>query len=56
VKPGVICAADFMKKPRRLFEAQRVQLYKQMPVPRGWHEAYASGKVDTGSYRNHMDQ
>ena len=37
----VICAADFMKRPRRLLEAKRVQLYKEMPVPEGWHEAYA---------------
>jgi len=46
----VLCAADFMDHPRCLLEAQRVQLYKEMPVPEGWHEAYAHGDVDTSSY------
>jgi predicted metallo-beta-lactamase superfamily hydrolase len=40
----VICAADFMGRPRRLLEARRVQLYKETPVPDGWHEAYARGE------------
>ncbi len=48
----VICAADFMKKPRMLFEAKREQLYKDMPVPEGWHKDYARGKVNTKSYWN----
>lgn len=39
----VLCAADFMERPRRLLEAKRTQLYKEMPVPEGWHEAYARG-------------
>jgi predicted metallo-beta-lactamase superfamily hydrolase len=47
----VLCAADFMEHPRCLLEAQRVQLYKEMPVPEGWHGAYANGDADTGSYR-----
>ncbi|WP_319523747.1 hypothetical protein [uncultured Desulfosarcina sp.] len=37
----VYCAADFMKFPRQLLEAQRADLYRQMPVPAGWHDAYA---------------
>jgi len=37
----VMCAADFMHKPRLLFEADRERLYKRMPVPDGWHEDYA---------------
>jgi predicted metallo-beta-lactamase superfamily hydrolase len=41
----VICAADFMGQPRRLLEARRVQLYKEVPVPDGWHEAYARGEA-----------
>ncbi|MBE9473297.1 MAG: hypothetical protein IMY85_00295, partial [Chloroflexi bacterium] len=47
----VLCAADFMDHPRCLLEAHRVQLYKEMPVPEGWHEAYANGKADTSSFR-----
>ena len=37
----VMCAADWMGRPRRLLEARRAQLYEEMPVPEGWHEAYA---------------
>lgn len=51
----VICAADFMEQPRRLLEARRVQLYEEMPVPDGWHEAYARGDTDTLHYRDHSD-
>jgi predicted metallo-beta-lactamase superfamily hydrolase len=50
----VICAADFVGRPRCLLEAQRVQLYEKMPVPDGWHEAYAHGNVDTRQYRNYL--
>jgi len=49
----VICAADFMERPRCLLEARRVQLYEEMPVPDGWHEAYACGHADTHRYGNH---
>jgi predicted metallo-beta-lactamase superfamily hydrolase len=48
----VMCSADFMGRPRCLFEARRVQLYEEMPVPDGWHEAYARGDADTLDYRN----
>ena len=47
----VLCAADFMDHPRCLLESRRVQLYKEMPVPQGWHEAYTNGDADTNSYR-----
>lgn len=47
---GVICAADFMGVPRCLLEARRVELYDQMPVPDGWHEAYARGDADAHRY------
>ncbi len=47
----VICAADFMHKSRILLEAWRRQLYTAMPVPVGWHAAYARGEVDTTAYR-----
>jgi hypothetical protein len=46
----VICAADFMKRPRMLLEAKRKQLYKDIPVPEDWHKNYAKGKVNTNSY------
>jgi len=49
----VICGADFMGCPRRLLEARRRQLYKEMPVPEGWHEAYARGDADTNAYRDY---
>jgi predicted metallo-beta-lactamase superfamily hydrolase len=48
----IICGADFMKKPRMLLEARRQRLYKDLPVPEGWHEAYARGIVDTNDYWN----
>jgi len=42
----VICAADFMGRPRNLLEAERVLWYKKLPVPKDWHEAYARGEGD----------
>ena len=50
----VICAADFMEQPRCLLEARREQLYDVMPVPEGWHEAYAHGDADTLRYRDYV--
>jgi hypothetical protein len=49
----VMCAADFMGRPRCLLEARREALYEEMPVPPGWHEDYAQGKADTHSYRRY---
>jgi hypothetical protein len=49
----VLCAADFMGWPRCLLEARRVQLYGEMPVPHGWHEAYACGDVGTEGYQDY---
>jgi predicted metallo-beta-lactamase superfamily hydrolase len=46
----VYCAADYMGRPRRLLEAERVQLYEQMPVPEKWHDNYANGRVDLDDY------
>jgi predicted metallo-beta-lactamase superfamily hydrolase len=51
----VICAADFMEHPRCLLEAQREQLYEEMPVPEGWHEAYVHGYADTVRYWDYAD-
>ena len=53
---GVICGADFMGYPRRLLEARRRQLYDEMPVPEGWHEAYARGDADTSPYRDYTER
>jgi hypothetical protein len=46
----IICAADFMGCRRLLLESWRDYLYDKMPVPEGWHEAYANGDVDTDDY------
>ena len=53
-EPGgnVLCAADFMKQPRRLLEAQRVELYGKVPVAAGWHEAYSHGLANTMAFRD----
>lgn len=48
----IVCGADFIGRPRMLLEARRQELYEKMPVPEGWHEAYANGKVNTESYWN----
>jgi len=45
----VVCAADFMGLRRNLLEAERVLWYKKLPVPEGWHEAYARGEIDVVS-------
>jgi len=47
----IVCAADFMGRPRNLLEAERVLWYKRMPVPNWWHEAYARGEADTALYQ-----
>jgi hypothetical protein len=52
----VMCAADFMGRPRCLLEAEREALYEEMPVPPGWHEAYARGEADTRGYRRYVDR
>ena len=46
----VYCAADFESVNRKLFEARRQELYQAMPVPNGWHEAYAKGEISTGTF------
>ena len=47
----VVCAADFLRRPQLLLEAQRSRLYNEMPVPEGWHEDYARGTVTVDGYR-----
>jgi predicted metallo-beta-lactamase superfamily hydrolase len=48
----VACGADLMGHPRRLLEARHAQLYEEMPVPEGWHQAYARGVADTSACRD----
>jgi hypothetical protein len=47
----VVCAADFMGRRRNLLEAERSLWYKKLPVPEGWHKAYARGEATTGPFR-----
>ncbi|RZB38559.1 MAG: uncharacterized protein SRB2_00307 [Desulfobacteraceae bacterium Eth-SRB2] len=47
----VLCAADFMCRKRILMEAERESLYRNFPVPEGWHEDYAKGEATTQNYR-----
>jgi hypothetical protein len=42
----ILCAADFMKKPRRLLEADRAQWYRKTPVSDTWHADYARKESD----------
>jgi len=51
IEHKVICAADFVGCRRNLLEAERILWYKRMPVPKGWHEAYARGEADTKLYQ-----
>lgn len=50
VKNTVVCAAEFMGKKPELLDAQRKSLYEEMPVPRGWHEAYEKGEAGVEDY------
>ena len=45
-KHKAVCAADFMGRRRNLLEAERVLWYKKLPIPDGWHRAYAHGEID----------
>jgi hypothetical protein len=36
-------------------EARRTQLYEEIPVPKGWHEAYAISKADTLAFQAYAD-
>jgi len=47
----VLCAADFMREPRRFLEAERKTLYDKIPVPLGWHQNYAEGKATTRGFQ-----
>ncbi|MBN2244976.1 MAG: MBL fold metallo-hydrolase [Candidatus Aminicenantes bacterium] len=51
----IYCAADYMQRRRLPLEAWRNRLYQEMPVPEGWHAAYARGLTDTAAYRKWRD-
>ncbi len=42
----VVCVADFMGVPRNLLEADRTLWYEKLPLPKGWHQAYARGEIN----------
>ena len=46
-----LCAADFMRAPRRLLEAERKTLYDEIKVPLGWHQDYAEAKATTRGFQ-----
>jgi predicted metallo-beta-lactamase superfamily hydrolase len=50
VETKVLCGSEFMGKEPELLEAQRETLYEKMPVPSGWHDAYAKGEADFEEY------
>ncbi|MCK4646519.1 MAG: MBL fold metallo-hydrolase [Candidatus Aminicenantes bacterium] len=51
-KHRVISAADYAGKKPLPLEALRQRLYRELPVSKGWHKAYASGEADTKHYKN----
>lgn len=46
----VLCAADYMGRPRQLLEARRCEFYAAQPVRSGWHEAYAHGAATADDF------
>jgi len=49
-KNRVLCAAEFMQQPLMMLEADRLKLYRYMPVVPGWHIQYAEGLVNAQEY------
>ena len=48
---SVYCAADYMGKRPLLLEAWRSRLYREMPVPKGWHKSYTRGQANFEPYK-----
>ncbi|WP_462323771.1 MBL fold metallo-hydrolase [Desulfoplanes sp.] len=46
----VVCAATFMHARPCFLEAWRGTLYREMPIPDGWHAGYAAGDVTTQDF------
>jgi len=51
-KNRVMNAADYMHRPLMMLEADRIMLYKEMPVESDWHSKYARDLVNTQNYWN----
>jgi hypothetical protein len=49
-KNKVLCAAEFMQQLLMMLEADRIMLYKEMPVTPDWHTKYVQGFVNTQYY------
>jgi len=49
-KNRVLSAAEFMQKPLMMLEADRLKLYRYMPVVPGWHIQYAEGLINAQEY------
>jgi hypothetical protein len=48
----IFCVADYMGSERLPLEAWRQRLFREMPVPKRWHNAYSRGKADTQKFRH----
>lgn len=48
----IYCAADFMRRPRLLLEAERQALYDSFAVPENWHQDYVRGRISLSEYVN----
>ncbi len=53
---NVISAAAFMGREPLLLEARREELYRNYPVPKGWHEAYARGGVGVDDFMDFVQK
>jgi predicted metallo-beta-lactamase superfamily hydrolase len=42
---AVLSAAEYMGRELLLLEARREELYRDLPVPPGWHDAFARGEA-----------
>ncbi len=49
-KNRVLSAAEFMQQPIMMLEADRLKLYRYIPVVPGWHIQYAKGLVNAQEY------
>ncbi len=49
-KNRVLTAAGFMQQPLMMLEADRLKLYRYMPVGPGWHVQYAQGLANAQKY------
>lgn len=50
---NVVSSAEFLGRNPCILEAQREKQYERIPVPPGWHQAYARGETD---FREFVDE